>query len=611
MASRLTVILTCVLLALHAFPQGTTPNPPEVEAQPAKATIPTGAPSPDPNTVVLPTFEELAKAQEGEPVLPPVTGDSNPAPEPKEVEGDTLGSGIDINKIDLDLLYRLSDQNLPQERIMLSLEEAIQLALKNNQDIIVTSFGPVIARGQIMAARGAFDPIVSGRATYTETVNKASSQVVTFGGITEIQSYTTDYFASIAGKLPWGTEYSIQLPINREESTFNQFVEEFSGQLTLTLSQPLLRGRGRAVNLATIRSAKNTKESAHEQVKLAVMNAISQVIKAYWDLVGANETLKVRQKSLQNAEELLSINQRRLDIGTAAAIEVLQAKAGVATRKSDIVVANTSVSNAEDQLKRILNIQDDGVLSQKRVTPINRPDPDVLGWDQALREWNEKDSVTRAMDFRPEMRMAMLDIENARIESKRSANAMMPQFDVNVSVSQGGRDHKLREVFKGIDDRRDNALIVGAQGSIPILNRSARGSYYSAKQSERQAEQQLARTKQDLILSVRLALRGVQSSRVLVESNSQSKLLQEANLDAENKRLKLGATTSYQVLQVEEDLTLAELSEVQAQINFEKALVDLRLAEGTLLKELSVEYNEPEPEEPVSFIRSIVPHPVE
>ena len=108
-------------------------------------------------------------------------------------------------------------------------------------------------------------------------------------------------------------------------------------------------------------------------------------------------------------------------------------------------------------------------------------------------------------------------------------------------------------------------------------------------------------------LPVRLAARAVDTSQILVESNRQTRALQETNVVAEEKRLRLGVTTSYQVLQIQGDLTAAQTQEVQAQVAYEKALVDLRLAEGAILSALGIEFGAPEPERPVSYVRSVVP----
>jgi len=338
------------------------------------------------------------------------------------------------------------------------------------------------------------------------------------------------------------------------------------------------------------------------------MNTVSQVVKSYWDLVGALENVTVREEALDNALRLLDISQKQYDIGTAAAIEVLQAKAGVATRQGDLVTARSSVRDAEDALKQILNMRDDGVFSAKRITPIDRPEVAVFTVEEIERlEAGLEVGIENALELRPEILTAQLDIESAAIERKRAANLMLPEFNVTGSVSQGAREHKLRDVFEGIRDRDNNSYTIGVQGSLPIGNRAARGAYYRADVTERQAEQRLESAKQEVMLNVRLALRNAVTSQILVESNQQAVTLQETNVAAEEKRLRLGVTTSYRVLQIQQDLTLAQVQEVQARIAYEKALIDFRLAEGRLLECLGIDYQPVESETPISYWRSIVP----
>ena len=220
---------------------------------------------------------------------------------------------------------------------------------------------------------------------------------------------------------------------------------------------------------------------------------------------------------------------------------------------------------------------------------------------------NEIESVALAMKNRPEVETAQVQIESALIERKRAANDLLPQVDIVGGVSQGGRGHKARDLFEGIRDRDDKSYNVGFQGTMPILNRQARGAFQRAELTARQAEQQLEQTRQNLILNVQVAVRYVATSRVLAESTLQTQALQEINLEAESKRLELGVTTSYRVLEVEEDLTLARTQHIQALVNFQKALTDLRLAEGTILGVFGIEFQAPEPETPISYVRSVTP----
>jgi outer membrane protein TolC len=184
---------------------------------------------------------------------------------------------------------------------------------------------------------------------------------------------------------------------------------------------------------------------------------------------------------------------------------------------------------------------------------------------------------------------------------------MLPQLDLTGTVFQGGRGSDADTVFDGVVDRSDNSYSFSLAGSVPITNRAGRGAYAKAYQTKRQAEEQVQKTIADLALNVRSAVRSAATSRVLVESSRQARALQQTNVEAEEKRLKLGVTTSFEVLRTQEDLTAAKVQEVQSLIDFEKALADLQLAEGTILAALGVDVETPGPEKPIGFWRSIVP----
>jgi outer membrane protein TolC len=162
-------------------------------------------------------------------------------------------------------------------------------------------------------------------------------------------------------------------------------------------------------------------------------------------------------------------------------------------------------------------------------------------------------------------------------------------------------------MFYGLRDQQDYSYSLGVEGSIPIPNRSARGQHRRARFNEEQALKEYQQTELQLMTAVRNALRAVETNKVLIEANEQSRRLQEANVIAEEKSLRLGASTSFEVLRVQEDLTNAQLAELQAMIDFEQALVDLRLAEGTLLEEMGIAFEAPKVEDEAGFIDSVIP----
>ena len=558
-----------------------------------------------------PALEPVAPAQPDQPEpQPPAVEDNKPAVDQPltEEQRQMLQQKIDVGTIDVERLRQLVDGPAASERLRMTLQECIELALLQNPDIQVTQLERFKSDADLMTAKGEFDPLLAGQALYLRATQQASAEYRLFGNIASVEAYRTTSSVDVGGKLHTGTIYDVRVDLNKEETTYNQFIEEWNGGLTVTLRQPLLRGGGFAYNRSRIVVARRMGEINQYQLQLSVMNMVAQVVKSYWDLVGAIENVMVREQALANAERLLDISQRQLDLGTAAAIEVLQAKAGVAGRQSDLIAARSQVADAEDVLKQILNMRDGGYFSSKRIMPVNRPSltefnlEDVKNLEQEIEQ-----SIDVALETRPEMLTAAIDIQNARTDRQRAANDLLPTLDVSGSVFQGARDHYMTGVFTGIRTRSDNFYTVGVEGSVPLGNRAARGQFQRAGLTLKQSEQRLESIKQETMMRVRMAMRALQTSQILIESNRQTRKLQETNVAAEEKRLKLGVTTSYRVLQVQQDLTLAQTQEVQARIAFEKALVDLRLAEGRLLEELGVELEAPESPRPVNFFRSVVP----
>jgi outer membrane protein len=586
-------------------PTDANPSPEQTltTAEPVPETTPSGEASSKgaeeaPAASSLPGEESLA-SEAPRSVLDWIELDSagQEAEEP-QTEEDIPGIGLDASEADLDVLYRMLRERRPRETLVLSLEGAVQMALANNQDLLNIAYEPLLAESDLLSAKGEFDPALQGSATYSHASQEAAADIRTFGGVSTIESFRTDTQTSLGGKIPWGTTYTLAVDLGKEETTFNDFIEEWSGDVRIQLTQPLLRGRGKKANCARVRIAGNNVAQAADQVQLTLLNTLAEVVKAYWDLVGAIATVEVREESLANAERLLDMNRKRLSIGTAAAIDVVQAKAGVATRQSDLIAARSAVLDAEDRLKRLLDIQPDG--EDVALAPIDQPNLEGV-------EPDEEESIQTALENRPEIHSAELAVESAETEQHRAANDLLPQLDVSATGLQGGRDHYIRQVYEKTLDQSDSSYSISVQGTVVLGNRTARGAYHRAVLSKRRSALQLEQSKQDIILGVRLAVRAVDTGRILVESNRQARKLQETNLDAEEKRLHLGVTTSYQVLQVQEDLALARTQEVQSMLSLAKALVDLQLAEGVLLSRLGVEFEPPEQKGPIPYWRSLIP----
>ena len=613
----ITSLAVSVSLALPAWSQApvvedATPAEtvlPEAEVSETIPTLP--APEiPDQALPPSPLQDVIEKIESGEVTEVPEGADYlSPEETLRELElRKSIELSIDLDLIDIDALRRVVEAQQSPEILRLSLRECVAIALENNQDILVTEMEPLKAVADWRAGRGEFDPVFNASRNQIRARQSASSQEFVFGGITAIKSNRDISDFSVAGRLPTGTEYSVGWQLEKETSTFNAFIPEYSGGASFTLTQPLLQGFGPKANLARIRIAKNTVEQAQNQFVLTVMETIGSVVRAYWDLVGAIENVRVREESLANAERLLETNQRRLEIGTAATIDVLQTKAQVANRQGELVAARSQQGDAEDTLKRLMSMVDDERLATVRVAPTDRPTMEEL--DIATVEDFDirlEQSIRRALEYRPEVRNAELDIDSAAIEAARSKNLMLPRVDLTGTLSLGGRGKTSGDPFRGFSNEEDKLYSWGVQFSVPLGNRTARHTYTRALLTKEQSEQRLHKVLEDLMYNVRLASRQVLTSQILVATNEQTRILQEANVAAEEKKLELGVTTSYRVLDVQEDLTIAQVQEVQAHVNYQKAIVELELAEGLFLEDWGIQVEMPEYTVAEPFIESIIP----
>jgi outer membrane protein TolC len=598
------LVLGCTAQAEEAAPLEVSEAEPAPEPMPSPEAAPESTGEPAPPTVpdvmdaeafdIFSTNEEITLNYEG-------MFSAN--------EGRSIAEEIQIELLDLDSLMATLNEYQRERVVRLTLGDCIQLGLAQNPDIVIAGLEPLMAEADVQAASGEFDPQLSLDARYTDATVSLSTQQVAFGGIEAIQSYNTTVNAQIAGKLSTGAMYGIIFNSTKDEDTFGQFITDFNTQTTLTLTQPLLRGFGVKYNRVRIRAARNNVRATEAQLKLTAMTAVAEIVKAYWDLVGAVQAVQVSQASLDNARRLMKVNETRREIGTAADIEVLSAKTGVATRQSDLITARSRVGDASDRLKQLLDLREGDRFSQMIILPVDRPNTaDNYGFDPEAYEEALEGSIAKALERRPELEIAAIQIENAELDEYRSRRDMLPQFDITGNFGQGGRDEKLRDALNGMRDGDDEIWGYGFQASVPIGNRAARGAYRRSKLTTRQAELREAKQRTDIMAMVNLMARGVLTNQTLIASNEQAVRLQEAEVAAEEQRLQLGVTTSWQVLQVQEQLTGARTALLQSEVAYEKALIDLQLAEGTLLENLEITVTPPDDDYgEIGYFRSLNP----
>ena len=368
--------------------------------------------------------------------------------------------------------------------------------------------------------------------------------------------------------------------------------------MSLNVTQHLLQGFGMAVNKRNIEIARNNRELADLQFKQQVIVIVASAMNLYWDLVSFNDDVKAKQESLAYNERLYNDNKKQVAIGMLAPIEVIRAEAAVASSQQDLIISQTRVLQQETILKDFLSRN--GVASpaveQAHVIPTDRIRvPEV----EAIQPY--QDLVTQAMSGRPELAMARINITNAKITLRGSKAGLLPTVDAFGNLANnglagaintlsatpvpstnsllGGYGSLLSQVF----DRSFPNYAVGLQVNIPIHNRVARADYVLDQVTERQQELALLAAEKQVRVDVQNAIIGLQQARATYQAAVKQRILEEQTLDAEQKKLNLGASTIFNVILVQRDLAAAQSAEVAALSNYSKARVQLDFATAQTL----------------------------
>jgi len=322
------------------------------------------------------------------------------------------------------------------------------------------------------------------------------------------------------------------------------------------------------------------------------------VEEGYWNLVEARYQLQVSEAALDLARRLHEQNRVRVDVGTLAPLELVQSEVGIATREEEIIRARFAVGNAEDRLRQLLGLDRDAQLWAAEIVPESEAEisAPLLPVEKA---------IDRALDSRPELASRRTTRRNLEIEAAWRRNQLLPRVDLQatyklngvggdvlvrspdgsvIASAPGGWDDALQQVA----DLDYRGWTVGIGFSYPLGNRSARAQQASAELAVEQASTQEQELELSIATEVRTAVRAVEAAAKAIESAKASRRLAEKNLEAEQRKYENGLSTSFQVLQIQDDLTAARSRVVSAVSGYRRALAAYRRALGTLLEESHV-----------------------
>ncbi|BDU72488.1 TolC family protein [Mesoterricola silvestris] len=469
----------------------------------------------------------------------------------------------------------------------LSLQEAIQISLRNNLQVDIARQAREETQSGYLFSQGAFDWNLSAQAQ-SSRIDTASNSPLFKGSSTVVASQYTSYGRSLTVDMNkafvWGGSVKFEyapvysyyrgLTLGTPDVPSNNSYP-YTGSLSATYSQNLLSGFGREVTTAPMVVAQKNAQAADFTFQLAIINLVASTEGQYWDLVFAERNLANKKVSLELAQKQLKENTIRMQVGTMAPIDVTSAEAQVAQAEQDIIKAEAALANARDALVRSL------YPNAERPAALDTTDSPTLAHIQL----DEAAATKMAIDRRVELKSARIGKDIAQLNAKVAQNRTLPTLSAFGTYTGNSNNYdSLSPVNKDLTGAKYPGYTVGLQFAMPIQNRAAKGTLSAARAALRSKELGLRDQELSIVLEVRTALRNVEASEKGVKAAEKTRYFQQKNLEAEQKKFENGMSTNFVVLQVMTNLDNAKSAELQAQIAYAKSVTALEQAVGNLME---------------------------
>jgi len=481
------------------------------------------------------------------------------------------------------------------DELGLSLRQVVETTLKNNVSIAVQEFNAKIREQDITDRKSEFDPTINLELSTKERTNQVSSA---FASPNKARNRDHVLGFSLNQKVITGGDYDVSFNSNRSKtnSTFAGLNPQYSSELLFSATQPLLKNFGIDNNKRNIYIANNDMDISDFEFESKVIDTITEVENVYWELVFSIEDLNVKQKSLKRAQDLEKRVRAQVEVGTVAPLDILQAQSEVASREELLLQAQDLIQDNEDNLKNILNIDFNSTDGRKEFRPVDKPMIETeknIELDKAIK---------KALASRPDFLARKTKLTNDHILVKYNENQIYPSLDLfgslglngisgdAVAISQfgggtvqspfgGGYDKSL----SSLGSRKYYQWEVGLKMSYPLGNRSAKSRLTASRLQAAQTLLDIKDLEKKIVVEVREAVRQIKTEAKRIQATSLARKLAEKKLDAEEKKFEVGLSTSFNVLEFQEDLVVEQSNEIRALIDYRKSRIRLRQVMATTM----------------------------
>ena len=495
----------------------------------------------------------------------------------------------------------------------LTLTGAVELALERNPNLVVEKIRVEQAREKVEEEKGVYDPVFNLRGTVSRKDNVVASRFYPSGLYVDSERAQG---VGIQSKFYTGTRFGIDLDFKRLASTSNTqtLSPQYAAIFALTFVQPLLRDFGWGVNTTRIRVAEIGAPIAERNLAQRTAQLVQQVEEGYWSLLYLRQDLAVRKKSFEIAQELLKRSEDLFRAGRVAGVSVLEARSGMAAREESLIVAEREFNKFEDRLKLLLHL-DPGKTS---ISLLDSPKKEPVLLDSAK-------SMELALKQRPEIQALQLELEQRELEQKFAANQTLPRLDFTAQYGMNGisgRPNKtctdprvinpLTGACEPVGNNINGSIFAGERRpkdafdrffthnpfdnwsvelklQIPLWNRTANAQLSEANLRLNETKVRLRALRDQIETEVRDAIRETVSAKKRMEAALETIKFVEDQLDGSRKKFDAGLGSSYEVLQVVDDLEKARSNENRAVLDYNVGQSKLSLAESSVLENFNIE----------------------
>jgi outer membrane protein TolC len=472
--------------------------------------------------------------------------------------------------------------------VPLTLEDAVRRAVDNNLEVAVERLNPQTFDFTLASLRANYNP--SATSTLGRRDNVRPPTNLLNPGSPNVSTMT--YNAGIQQNVPWGGgNYILTFNNNKVVSPTDQlarFDPQFNSSYLFSYTQPLLRGFKIDQTRQQMQTAVINRDNAELNLKARTTNTLAAVRAAYWDYVYSIQAVDVARESLSLASKLLSDNKIRVEVGTMAPMDVVQAEAEEASRQQTLTTSTAIMRTAELSLKRLIVSGTNDPLWSQHIDPTDRPDFQTVSIDVEA-------AVRSALTQRTDLHIARNAFEANTVLLKSQRDQSLPDVDALVTYGASGLGGvQWNLAGSGLDQQRNGILVDGGFNNAlsTLFNREYPNWQFAINVNYplggNPAEAQAARTRlliqqnQAQIRASELTVATEVTNAALQVTNSMEALaasrvardLSQRRLDAEMSRFDVGMSNNYQVVQMQRDLREAQNIELRALLNYRKALVE-------------------------------------